>query len=694
MPEHTPPPHTGGTAFKITVEWVIAKDWWTYNVYNIINRVFPELNIDCNTSGIYIINEIIRLYSAYIEHQISQGTHMIVIDHPTDRQKIQLGCLRRLISEEQKAIIKAETGRTPDRLLLQIVDLNADWLRSDGSIRLFLPRATLFAAAARSQNSYPPVNRSTATEIPYSAGGQLPRTAGMPHESTYLTIDDTPPIRSTDDEGEEYSEKITEGDGTSGKDPEAQDPGGQEGAAQASELAVNSDADHGSDAKAENNESSMGGPSAYNDRPRGSDSRETGTGEDVSGDRDPGVYGDDEASSENEASDEDASARGKSDERSMGGPCTTSQGGCVDAPSHNESLLDNAVVATGRSRTYSDSLPELTHGSSADDSPVDARDQNSPAQHEGSDSSANLTASGGNDSYHDGNGSETDALGNTADDIAGGNHGDSESAPDDEDVAGALPASEIVPLQRHIGDMYDSDDEATEQHIFEEIYGHVSAARSAAVVPWVWWRAMCPKLLIQLCKFEQTIQDEILAQRMSRPPGTELRNQCQKRIDQMLELIMWQGGVLVHVSNTMPDDHADEDHQRKKFRMGKLTRQVIRGVWEVYSIIDSLRKLEAREGGVVREDVAAQLTRFQRRCARRRDMLERDLVVHVNFPEVGDLGLFIASQAERGTDQGAEAASGVESGSVSEERLGRTVVPAKWWKRGRRCSEGSYSLAE
>ena len=283
---------------------------------------------------------------------------------------------------------------------------------------------------------------------------------------------------------------------------------------------------------------------------------------------------------------------------------------------------------------------------------------------------------------------------------------DSESAPDDEDFAGALPAEEIVPLRRHIRDSYDSDDEETEHHLFQDLYGDGPVARSATSVPWAWWWAMCPKVLIQLCKFVHLLRNELLVMRMPNSLGFELQKECKMRTDKALELMMWLGAVLVFVWKIMPDDHVDGDHQRQKLRMGKLTRQVIRGIWEAYAVVGSVRQVVGGTGSKVREDVERQLKRIHGRCAQRRDMLRTATRGDVDLPQVEGLELFYDKQgleeaqaeagdeAEESTTEAAPVVADLGESTSNSAGGPGTIVPARWWKRGRRCSEGSYSLVE
>jgi len=664
MPGRTSSFSSDVTPIKISAEWVLAQGLYAQDFYNRIDSAFPEIDIDFGTPVVQIINQIIVLYHAYIERQ-PQGTHILAIDHPTERQVMQVYCLRQLIRQEQRAAIQAAVGRG-NLDLLDIVDMNAHWRRLDGSLRLLFPRTNVFGVVT-SPHTYPPTNPGTAVEPPQVASGQWPTDTVIPPDGTYLTIDDTPPVSSTDDE-----ESVSEGEGNSVGDQ--QRPGGL-------------------DSRAEARSSE-----------EGSHAKEGGPGDatvDTSGDRDPGVYGDDEASAGG------ASSGGESDDPRRGGNYVISNQ--VDFPDRSPeatALSLPGVVRTtqGDCPQHSDfeSLPGLTHRTSADDSWDDNNEQKTCGHRGGERSSAgdhSDSDSSTNDSSHGHLHSENESQVHTTEDVAivEGNNPDSESAPDDEDFAGALPPDEIVPLQRHIGDTYDSDDEDTEHHLFGDIYGHGPVARSATSVPWAWWWAMCPKLLIQLCNFEQLLRNELLCLRAPDGPGVALRKECRMRTDKALGLLMWLGAVLLFVSKTMPDDHVDEDHQRKKLRMGKLTRQVIRGIWEASAVVGSVRQTGHRTGSEVREDLERQLKRIHGRCARRREMLRAVTLGEVDLPQVGELEIFHDEEGEEEAEDAAEVVPVVADLTESNVNIGGilgTIVPSKWWKRGRRCSEGSYSLAE
>ncbi|KAF8441963.1 hypothetical protein BGX38DRAFT_1144158 [Terfezia claveryi] len=636
---------THSRPFQITVEWVLTQGWWAQDFYNIIDEVFPELDVDFGAPAKQVINKITLLYHAYIERQ-PQGTHILAIDHPTERQLIQVDCLRELVRREQRATIQA----------------------ADGSIRLLFPRTLVVGVVAPSPSTHPSVNLATAAESPYSADGHLPTPTVIHQERDYLVIVDTPPVSSTGD-----GEWDSEARNNSPHDSELL--GGLD-----SRSMDNSSSKE--ESRAENNESG----------------KDDAIGN-VSGDSDLGFYGD------NEASEASSSSGGESGDPSGGGGSTLSdQDGFGNRPQdQNTNLLYEGVrtaVMACAPPPGLDSRPGMTHRSSAEDSPVDDSQEKTyenREEHTGRDGDRNDPASGrsdsSNDETHSGNYSQAQEVA-----IMEDNNKGSESIPDDENIAGALPHDEIVPLRRHIGDNYDSDDEATEDHLFEDVYGHGAVSGSAASVPWASWLTMCPRLLIQLCKFEQLLQNELLAMRTPITLGVALRTECRKRTDRALELIMWLGAVLLLVSKLMLDDHVDTDHQRNKFRMEKLTRQVSRGIWDAYAVVTSVRQAWKDKGSEVREDMERQLRRIHEKCARRREMLRKVMEDEVDFPQVGELEFFYNEEEEEVTEERAETVPVVgdlgESGIESAGSLAATVVPAKWWKRGRRCSEGSYSLVE
>ncbi|KAF8427074.1 hypothetical protein EV426DRAFT_686742 [Tirmania nivea] len=672
-------PTTRGSPIKITVEWALNRDLWTQAFYNVIDGAFPELEIDFGTPVKEVINKILVLYNGYIVRQ-PQGTHILAIERPTERQLIQIECLRGLIRQEQQAtLLAAVRGRNSD--LVELLDMNAHWLRLDGSIRLLFPRTSLFQLVATRPNPYPPVNPSTAVESPYAAGGQFPTTAEMPQDGTYLAVDDTPPVSSTEVDGEEYSEEITDWEGSSSRNAgnhssAEQDTEVQESSTQGFELPGSTDPDGACDGRTEGSDSSKGALGGENNN----DAGEHDATRDESGDVDAGAFGD------NEDSGESASTGGESDERSGGGERITldEEGFCDES---HVSSPDKGVITPRGNRAPSsdtDSMPGLTHGTSAEVTPVS--NSTSERRREGHSIGGDQSdpSSSTNDSPHDNNYSEDNQRENTAAAVARAesNNPDSESAPDDEAFAGALPADEIVPIRRHIGDHYDSDDEATEQHLFEDIYGHGVRDRNSITACASWW-TMYPKLLLQLCKFEHVLRNEVLVIRTSDHPWIELQNNCRKRTDRALELMMWLGAVLLSVSHTMPDDHVDEDHQRKKFRMGKLTRQVIRGISEADAVVNSVRQA-GEPGGSAMKDTEGQLKRIHRRCARRRDMLRKVTGVEVDLPEMGELELCSGVAGEGGAEEGAEQMAEVggaeESRVDSEERSSRHRWICGEWK--------------
>ncbi|RPB21229.1 hypothetical protein L211DRAFT_870083 [Terfezia boudieri ATCC MYA-4762] len=647
---------------QITVEWVLTQGWWAQDFYNVIDEVFPELGVDFGTPARQVINKITLLYHAYIERQ-PQGTHILAIDHPTERQLIQVDCLRGLFKREQRATIQAAVGGgNPD--LLDILDMNAHWLRQDGSIRLLFPRTLVVGMVAPSPSTHPSVNFATAAENPYSADGQLPTATVIHQDRDYLVLDDTPPVSST---------------------------GGGEWDSAAGELLgafYSQSMDNGS-----NKEESRTKDNEFG--------KDDAIGN-VSGDYDLSIYSDNEASGAGSSSN---SSGGKSDDPSgVVGSILSDQydfgNGLQDQNTH---LLSEGVGTAVRACAPPpglDSRPGMTHGSPADDTSVEDCQEKTykiREEHTGRGGDRNDPASGSSDSSNDetlsGNNSQAQDVA-----IVEDNNQHSESSADDEDIAGALPPDEIVPLRRHIGDNYDSDDEATEHHLFEDVYGHGPVSGSAASVPWAWWLTMCPRLLIQLCKFEQLLQNELLSMRTPITRGVALRTECRKRTNRALELMMWLGAVLLLVSNLMLDDHVDTDHQRIKFRMEKLTRQVLRGIWEAYSVVNSVRQAWKEKGSEVREGIERQLRRIHERCAQRREMLRKVTEAEVDFPQVGKLEFFCNEEEEEETEERVETVPVVaderEYRIKSAGSLAGTVVPTKWWKRGRRCSEGSYSLVE
>lgn len=298
-------------------------------------------------------------------------------------------------------------------------------------------------------------------------------------------------------------------------------------------------------------------------------------------------------------------------------------------------------------------------------------------------------------------------------DGGGGNAGT--TAPEDDVIAGHSDQSstfdpdDIVPIVRHIKDVYDSDDGGTEESMFNLVFFHESMLfdqplKYRALLPQstgqpgftlATWRRWVGELAAQIAQLDIHILSLIgladadalglLAPMNSSVFAAERRTMFVWQVIKFLNTMVQKFGAYV------PENHADPNYERIRSRVAKLARQLNRRIEEAEQVIKSVKAACNRTEGAekARQEARDEIKLFHVQCQNRRGFVGAtgwDFPGELTYHDVCQLLTTKINEDFYGENLYSNNQLKIEA-KKSEMRRVPVEARTSWFQKGRRHSE-------